>query len=197
MPQYFPGDLDSMSGACDRLIERFAALRRLMSDGMSRGPAWRFLDMGICLERGTMILQAVQAMFPGSASAEDLSVLLDLVDGQSLYRSRYLAPPFIAPVLDMVLLDPAQPRGLAFQLDRIEEHLAVLPVLSEDGMIEPPLRIARSLRARVEGIDAASLDSETMAELRGDLAALSDAIANRYFLQKEGPAAKMGTSFLA
>jgi len=197
MPNYIPGDLESMSGACDRLIERFAALARLMSDGMSRGPAWDFLDMGICLERGSMILQAAEAMVPGSASAEDLSALLDLVDGQALYRSRYLTMPYIVPVYDMILLDPAQPRGLAFQLARIEEHLSALPTVREDGMPEPPLRIARQVRARLEGLDAGGFDSEVLASLRQDLANLSDAIGSRYFLQEDRPSAKEASSLLA
>lgn len=197
MPPYAEGDLESMAAACDSLVEQFAALRRLLADGMGRGPAWLFLDTGICLERGAMIVLAARALVKGDASQQDLSALLDLVDGQSLYRSRYLAPPFVAPVLDMVLLDPAQPRGLAFQLDRIADNLAALPVLSEDGMIEPPLRLARGLRARVESLDATAVDIRALADIRDQLATLSDMIARRYFLQYEEPAARSGLNFLA
>lgn len=188
MPRFIAGDLESMSGACDRLIERYAAMAQLMSDGLSRGPAWHFLDIGTCLERGSMILQAAQAMVPGSASAEDLSALLDLVDGQSLYRSRYLSMPFIAPVFDMVLLDPVQPRGLAFQVARIEDHLLALPSLREDGMIEEPRRLVRQLRAKLEGLDATGLNSDTLGALWKDLIGLSNAISRRFFLQDERPA---------
>ncbi|MCB2067137.1 MAG: circularly permuted type 2 ATP-grasp protein [Erythrobacter sp.] len=190
MPSYVPGDIESMAIACDRLVERHAALSGLFADGMSRGPAWRFLDMGMRLERGSMILQAVQALVPGSASANDLSALLDLVDGQSLYRSRYLTMPFIAPVFDMVLLDPVQPRGLAFQLSRLAEHLAAIPPLHEDGMPEPPLRLARRALVRLEGLDARQLDSATLDSLRDDLGALSEAISKRFFLQDEQAPAK-------
>ncbi len=187
IPRYTPGDLESMSGACDRLVERFAALSRLMADGLSRGPAWSFLEMGTCLERASMILQAAGAMVPGSASAEDLSALLDLVDGQSLYRSRYVSMPYIAPVFDMVLLDPAQPRGFAFQIGQIEQHLGTLPSLRDDGLPEDPIRRARQLRARIEALDAEDLDSDTIGSLGLDLAGLSNAISRRYFLQDEGP----------
>ncbi|MEM6266474.1 MAG: circularly permuted type 2 ATP-grasp protein, partial [Pseudomonadota bacterium] len=133
MPSYLPGDIESIRAACDRLIERRATLAWLFADGMSRGPAWRFLDLGLKLERGSIILQAVQQIVPGSASAADLSALLDLVDGEASYRGRYLTMPFIAPVFDMVLLDPAHPRGLAYQLVEIEQHLAAIPPLVDDG----------------------------------------------------------------
>jgi uncharacterized circularly permuted ATP-grasp superfamily protein/uncharacterized alpha-E superfamily protein len=197
VPKYVPGDLDSMAVACDRMIERFAAVSWLLADGMSRGSAWRFLDMGLRLERGSMILQATQAIVPGSASAQDLSALLDLVDGQSLYRSRYLAMPYIGPVFDMVLLDPAQPRGLAFQVARIEEHLAAIPPLHDDGMPEEPLRLARRLRVRLEGFDANTLTKGDMASMGGDLAALSEAISRRFFLQDDQSPGKAPVRLLA
>ena len=197
LPSYIPGDLESLANSCDAMVERFAGLARLMADGISRGPAWHFLDMGMCLERGSMVVRAAQAIVPGSASAEDLSALLDLIDGQSLYRSRYLAMPFIAPVFDMVLLDPSQPRGLAYQIAQIETHLAALPVLREDGMVELPLRLARTLFSRLEGLDAEHIDPATLTSIGNDLAALSDAVSERYFLQAEAPDERSSASLLA
>ena len=197
LPSFSPEDPESIAAACDRLVERFAALARLTSDGMSRTPAWRFLDMGICLERGSMVLQSVQGMIPGSASAEDLGALLDLVDGHALFRTRYLTLPVIAPVLDMVLLDPLQPRGLAFQIARLVEHLEALPVLRDDGMMEPPLRAARQLQARLEGLEATAIDPKILGELRASLGELSDAIGSRFFLQEDGPPASDPSTFLA
>jgi len=182
MPEFMPGDLDQMALACDRLIERHASLSWLLSDGMSRGPEWQFLSMGMSIERASIICLAAQTIIPGSASADDLSALLDLVDCQSLYRSRYLSMPFIARVYDMVLLEPGQPRGLAFQLARIERHLAAMPALRTDGMPEAPLRAARQLRARVQGLDAGEIGPMVLEELRRDLAALSQAISDLYFL---------------
>jgi len=197
LPRFDREDPETMAACCDVLVERFAALARLTADGMSRTPAWHFLDLGICLERGSMILQAVEAMMPGSASVEDLSALLDLVDGQTLYRARYMTMPTIAPVLDMVLLDPAQPRGLAFQLARIEEHLGALPVLREDGLPEPQMLLVRRLRSRVEGLDANVVDSAMLESLRAALADLSDEISRRYFLQDESPVSRDAGRFLA
>jgi len=197
VPGYVRGDLDSMYHACDILVERSAAFVQLASGGLSRGPARHFLMMGICIERASLILQAARALVPGKASPEDLLALLDLVDGQTLYHSRYMTTPFIAPVFDMVLLDPMQPQGLAFQIDRIEEHLAALPVLEDNGMPEAPLRLARQLRARLEGIDAAQVTAETIDAWCRDVSDLSNKIGERYFLQQAAPVSEDRTSFLA
>ncbi|RVQ69349.1 hypothetical protein EKN06_03960 [Croceicoccus ponticola] len=180
-------DDDSLGAACDLLVERFASLARMLTDTMSRGPAWHFQQMGMRLERASMILQSTRALVPGTASAEDLAALLDLVDAQAAYRSRYLTMPYIAPVLDMVLLDPAQPGGLAFQVDRLIEHLEALPVVREDGLTEAPLRLARALRAWLEAADAETLEPATLDHWRRGLAHLSDEIGNRYFLHETPP----------
>ena len=50
----------------------------------------------------------------------------------------------LAPVRDMALLDPFNPRSVAFQVNRIDEGLGTLPVLRRDGMLEEPRRLTAS-----------------------------------------------------
>jgi len=182
-------DTDALGAACDALVERFAAIGRLLADTMSRGPAWQFQQLGLRIERASMILQSTRALVPGEASAEDLAALLDLVDGHAAYRSRYLAMPYIAPVLDMILLDPAQPRGLCFQIEQAIAHLEALPSARDDGMTETPLRLARSLRAWLEAADAETLEPGTLLNWTKGLGHLSDEIGTRYFLSEMLPGA--------
>lgn len=197
MPAFQPGYLEGIAGACDRLVERLASLSQLMNDGLSRGPAWSFLEMGASTERASVVLQAAQTMTQSNPSAEDLTAFLDWIDGHMHYRSRYLSQPFVAPVLDMALLDPAQPRGFAYQVVRLVELLTPLPSLLEGGMLEEPLRRARQLRARLENLDAEDLNKEMLGELLSDLGECSNALGDRYFLQKEGPLTKVRASLLA
>lgn len=197
LPDFRAHDPDSVSAATGIVIERFAAFARLTADNMTRTAAWRFLDMGICMERASLIVQVVGTMVPGSASAEDLAALLELVDGQSLYRSRYLTMPFIAPVMDMILLDPLQPRGLAFQLATIASHLSAMPVLQDDGMMEQPLRIVHQLLGTIDGTTADKLDTPTLQGFGTHLSELSDAISRRYFLQEETPPPPADLALLA
>ena len=68
-------------------------------------------------------------------------MLLDLIDLQITYRSRTLIGVALAPVRDMALLDPFNPRSVAFQVNLIDEHLAALPALKQDGVPEEPRRM--------------------------------------------------------
>jgi uncharacterized alpha-E superfamily protein len=201
LPPFTSGSGESLIAATDALIERYTALMRLIADTMSRSEAWRFLDLGHSLERASLVLQAVRVLVMAGdqqpASADDLSALLDLSDAQALYRSRYLAAPFSGPVIDMVLLDPLQPRGMIFSVRRIVQHLEALPGLRQDGRIDAPLRLARQVFARIEGLEAEAVTPLAIDELADLLAQLSNAIGRRYFLQEDRPERRDGGPLLA
>jgi uncharacterized alpha-E superfamily protein len=107
--------------------------------------------------------------------------LLDLLDSQITYRSRYIAGAALAPVLDIAMLDPFNPRSVAFQAMRIDEHLAALPSLHHDGVMEPPRRLSVKLRAELESEDARRLDASIILAWEQRLMTLADRIAERYF----------------
>jgi uncharacterized circularly permuted ATP-grasp superfamily protein/uncharacterized alpha-E superfamily protein len=177
-------------GMLDRagsLQRRYAALAGLSAEHMGRTAAWRFLDLGRRIERAAAIARAARAFGLAGASADDLSTLLDLADSQISYRQRYPTGLARVPVVDLVALDPGNPRGFAFQAGRIGEHLAALPVLVDDGMAEPQQAVGTGLGAAVATATAASLDADLLGDLERRLGALSDAVARRYFLQGAEP----------
>ena len=181
------GSAEALVAMAEHAIERGAALQKLMADTMSRADAWRFLDIGICLERASLILQAVGVLVPEQPSADDLGALLDLADAEALYISRYLTRPFTAPVIDIVLLDPQQPRGAIFQTRRLVQHMEALPSLRDSGRADPPLRLARQVHARIQALEAEHVTGAVIDDLVRDLATLSDAIGRRFFLQQDRP----------
>ena len=105
------------------------------------------------------------------------------MDSQITYRARYLVGLALTPVRDMVMLDPFNPRSMAFQVFALRDHLAGLPTLVDDGMMEPPSRILRVLSTEIETALAADVDADAVRRLEGSLLTLSTAIADRFFLQ--------------
>jgi uncharacterized alpha-E superfamily protein len=164
-------------------LQILAALSGLAQENMNRGPGWRFLDMGRRLERGVNISRFTRTLAGDDATLDDLDLLLDLADSQITYRARYLVGLALVPARDMVMLDPFNTRSLAFQVQGIKDHLAALPSLLDDGMLEEPNRILLPLATEIETEDAANLDGERVLGFEETLKRLSDAIADRYFLQ--------------
>ena len=89
-----------------------------------------------------------------------LDVLLELCDSQMTYRQRYVMIAARAPVIDLVMLDPNNPRSVVYQLDRIEAHLAALPKHVADGRLSPPQQIAASIATGLRTADAAKIDPD-------------------------------------
>jgi uncharacterized circularly permuted ATP-grasp superfamily protein/uncharacterized alpha-E superfamily protein len=171
---------------------RYSALAGLSSEHMGRTDAWRFHDLGRRIERALALIPAMRTFGRVDATGDDLSTLLDLADSQISYRQRYLTGIARVPVLDLVALDPGNPRGIAYQVCVIAEHLGKLPVLSDDGLAEPQQAQATALAAAVDTAQAAAIDSEWLDDLQRRLWSLSDAIARRFFLQGAEPLRAVG-----
>ena len=87
----------------------------------------------------------------------------------------------LAPVRDLAVLDPYNPRSVAFQVATLNDHIAALPSLKEHGLIERPQRLAVALQATLTTAEAATLDVKTLFALEQDLLNLADAIGLHYF----------------
>ncbi|WP_414644338.1 circularly permuted type 2 ATP-grasp protein [Bosea sp. (in: a-proteobacteria)] len=171
----------------DRALKSLAAFSGLSQENMVRGPGWRFLDIGRRLERGIATCRFARHFAETTAPMDSLDALLDLTDSQITYRSRYLLGASLQPVLDLVMLDPYNPRSVAFQVDRLDTEIKDLPSLTEDGMLEAPRRLILKLAAECRTAEAARLDRTSILLFEQLLMGVSSAIADRYFLQNTGP----------
>jgi uncharacterized circularly permuted ATP-grasp superfamily protein/uncharacterized alpha-E superfamily protein len=165
------------------LQERFSALAGLAAENMGRTAGWRFHDMGRRIERALTVCRWLRSFAGKEASADDLTTLLDLSDSQISYRARYLTGLALEPVRDLIALDTFNPRSLAYQVERIREHLEALPSLRDDGMAEDHVTIATRISFTVRMANAATLDTPAVLGLENMLAELSNAVGSRFFLQ--------------
>jgi uncharacterized circularly permuted ATP-grasp superfamily protein/uncharacterized alpha-E superfamily protein len=174
-------DDDGVVSAAELTLQELASFAGLAQENMNRAAGWRFLEMGRRAERAINTMRFARQFAHDEAGSEDLDVLLTLVDCQITYRSRYLVGPLLAPVRDLVVLDPYNPRSAAFQVSALNDHIASLPSLKEGGLIERPHRLAVALQATLTTAEAASLDTKTLFALEQDLLNLADAIGLHYF----------------
>jgi uncharacterized alpha-E superfamily protein len=174
-------DDDGVISAAELTLQELASFAGLAQENMNRAAGWRFLEMGRRAERAINTTRFARQFAYDEASDEDLDILLTLVDCQITYRSRYLVTPILAPVRDLAVLDPYNPRSVAFQVESLNEHIAALPSLKEYGMIERPQRLAVALQAMLATAEAGTLDVKTLFSLEQDLLNLADAIGLHYF----------------
>ncbi|MDP1797460.1 MAG: alpha-E domain-containing protein, partial [Planctomycetaceae bacterium] len=105
-----------------------SAFHGLCSDSMTRGPGWRFLDIGRRIERGLQILDFVSDILVDGRTEilPQLEAMLEIADSSMTYRYRYLTTLQLAPVLDLIIADETNPRSVAFQFATLAEHVRQL-----------------------------------------------------------------------
>ena len=167
----------------DEALTTIAALAGLFDENFNRGAGWIFYELGRRIERGINTCRVARQFAHQEATEHNLDVMLDLVDSQITYRSRTLIGVALAPVRDMVLLDPFNPRSVAFQAKLIEAHISSLPLLRQDGLPEEPARLATLLSAELAAEYADKIEDKGILAIEQRLVALAEAIATRYFLQ--------------
>jgi uncharacterized circularly permuted ATP-grasp superfamily protein/uncharacterized alpha-E superfamily protein len=177
----------------DSLIVTLAAFVGLASDSMTRGQAWRFLDMGRRVERVLFITQLLQDTIvePG-ADPVLLEAVLEIADSSLTYRRRYLTHVETHAIADLLLADESNPRAVAFQLARIEQHLAALPRDTAHPDRNHDQRLLLKLKTSIQLADFVTLWAVPIDRRRRDLdnlltdildqtGLLSEAIAQLYF----------------
>jgi uncharacterized circularly permuted ATP-grasp superfamily protein/uncharacterized alpha-E superfamily protein len=190
--------LGTMAMGLDRVVMRLAALGGVVMESMTRGQAWRFLDMGRRLERAMNLVLTLRVALARSSEREGplLEAVLDVADSGMTYRRRYLASLQAVPVVDLLLTDETNPRSVIFQLGVLSEHLPELPrdpARDATGASSraTPDRIVDAVLSRLRVVDlltVCALDAHgkrpaLTALLDGiarELPALSDALSGQY-----------------
>jgi uncharacterized circularly permuted ATP-grasp superfamily protein/uncharacterized alpha-E superfamily protein len=171
----------AMLDRADAALRIIASFSGLAQENMSQLAGWRFLELGRRLERALATCRFVRQFAFGCELDGTLDCLLELADSQITYRLRYVMVAARAPVIDLVALDPNNPRSIVYQLARIETHLAALPKRGMEGRLSPPEQIASALATRMRTADAALTDNDVLIEVEKGLMKLSDVIGSTYF----------------
>jgi uncharacterized circularly permuted ATP-grasp superfamily protein/uncharacterized alpha-E superfamily protein len=181
-------------GVLNQTLLGLAAFHGLARENMTRAQAWRFLDMGLRLERAVYLCTLLDATLrsPDADNPSVLEAVLDVADSSITYRSRYNLLPHIPAVFDLVLLDDKNPRSVLFQIVQLTQHFERLPLEREAAQPDSGKSILQECVARLIGTDTrelaglkenlhASEVGKAIQQTLRDLPKLSDAIAAAYF----------------
>ncbi|MEA3024056.1 MAG: hypothetical protein QOK01_2908, partial [Alphaproteobacteria bacterium] len=80
---------------------------------------------------------------------------------------------------------PNNPRSVAYQLDRIEAHLAALPKHNTQGRLSQPQQITAAPATALRTAEAAAVDEALITQVADALMRLSEAITGSYLAYNE------------
>jgi uncharacterized circularly permuted ATP-grasp superfamily protein/uncharacterized alpha-E superfamily protein len=186
-----------MQPVLDRLLEALLAFAGIGAESMVRDAGWRLLDAGRRLERAQHIVESLAATLtdvrPADVDALVVEAVLLTHESVLTYRRRNQGPASVAGVLDLLLTDPANPRSLAFQLDRLREDLRGVPAtVRAPDLRDRLLQDVTDVLTELDPVAITPLSTddghrhhlaETLESMRWRLRALSDEIALVHFAQ--------------
>jgi len=184
----------SLPTTLNHVVTTLAAFSGLAMESMSRGHAWRFLDMGRRLERasGLLLLLRCTLVRPQEREAPLLEAVLEVADSAMTYRRRYLTALQAAPVVDLLLTDESNPRSVVYQVSALDESVAALPPTpGQVGVRSPPEKLALDLLSQLRLAEVDELCrvgpagdrpqlEKLFAEASRLMPALSDALTDSY-----------------
>ncbi len=188
-------------------LNLLSALSGLGMESMTRGPGWRFMDMGRRIERAFQTLWLLQRTLVGQETPSQseppqiaplLEAILEVADSSMTYRYRYLTSLELAPLLDLLLVDETNPRSVGFQLAALSEHVRAFAGKEGDPSQNRESRIVLAAQGSLRLIDVEALAQGDfrgtdgslnvfLDQLMGRLREFSDSITPTYFTHTGTP----------
>ena len=110
-----PGD--DATRAMTVILRKLAGFSGLLHENMYRFSGWRFLEIGRRLERGIHIARMLGLLARKAAPDGALDMMLEIGDSVMTHRRQYTVQSGRRTVVDLLALDPLNPRSVLFQLD--------------------------------------------------------------------------------
>jgi uncharacterized circularly permuted ATP-grasp superfamily protein/uncharacterized alpha-E superfamily protein len=178
-----------------RVLEGLLAMSGLVAEGMVRDASWYLMDAGRRIERGLQLVSLLRHTLTEIdgrtvGAVDDLVLESVLIAAESVitHRRRYPGRPRLDDVLQLLLLDRDNPRGVLHQLDRLAEDLTQLPKVSTPGPRQALLALQTRLReAGPDELTAGAGLAGLLADLSSGLTDLADVIARTHFARQIPP----------
>jgi uncharacterized circularly permuted ATP-grasp superfamily protein/uncharacterized alpha-E superfamily protein len=172
----------------DEALYMLAAFAGLVGENMIRLSGWRFLEIGRRIERalGTSQL-AGEFGYPDSATspAGRFDLLLEVADSVMSYRQRYSVTLDRDTVLDLVVLDPNNPRSVTFQLEKIQTHIDEITDHAAFEQKSELQRLSFSMWSTLHTLSVDQLQEGYLAMVADNLGTLSAMIGDTFITPGE------------
>lgn len=195
-------DTNAQLDSLDQLITALMAFSGLSAESMMREQGWRFLDIGRRIERGYLSCSLLRSLVTTAHSQDIEHKVLEatLVTHESLiaYRRRYRSFLQLPSTLELLFFDASNPRSVIYQLDRLQEHVAVLPRDASRTQLSAEERLVLEATSQLRLTDALSLArlepggmfyqelDERLERVSQLLARTGEVLADSYFSHTQG-----------
>jgi uncharacterized alpha-E superfamily protein len=163
------------------LLRKVSGFTGLVHENMYRFVGWRFMSIGRALERAQFMMSILDDLTHVGAAQGALDLAIELGDSAMTHRRRYTMATSRESVIDLLALDPLNPRSVLFSANEIHEHVGVLTGAASYGQTGPLARAALQLQSGLAVLTPESFDKAVIETVRAQTLSLSDILSSTYF----------------
>jgi uncharacterized alpha-E superfamily protein len=160
------------------LLRKLSGFSGLVHENMYRSTAWRFLSIGLSIERAVSITTVLSEALKPEAPEGALDLALELGDSVMSHRARYASWPGPASVGNLLALDPHNHRSILYHVTRAQMHVATLPPPPHSGLSSQSMVMA--LHRQITEDLPSDMSSNAMIKIRAQIWTLADQLAADY-----------------
>ena len=173
---------DDSTRAMTVILRKLAGFSGLVHENMYRFAGWRFLELGRRLERAIQIARIVSHLTSKDAPDGSLEMLLEIGDSVMSHRRRYSVRAGTQSAIDLLALDPLNPRSVIFQIAELRAQIEMLPGGIEDGQLSSVAKAALQIETDLRIAEPADMTPERLDRLAADIGTLASLVAAAYFV---------------
>jgi uncharacterized alpha-E superfamily protein len=159
-----PGE--DAAAAMGVLLRKITGFSGLVHENMYHFSGWRFLTIGRSLERAMAMSELLAEFAEWSGSQGGFELCVEVGDSVMTHRRRYSVTASRDTVIDLLALDPLNPRSIAFHVNEIKEQVSRLPGADVNGqlsdlsraVLRDPGRSRGAHTGRSRSVDAGHLE---------------------------------------
>jgi uncharacterized circularly permuted ATP-grasp superfamily protein/uncharacterized alpha-E superfamily protein len=174
-----PGD--DATRAMTVILRKLAGFSGLLHENMYRFTGWRFLEIGRRLERAIQIARTLARLTRAAAPDGALDMMLEIGDSVMTHRRQYPVQAGRRTVIDLLVLDPLNPRSILFQLERLKAEIALLPLVGGEGHMSPAAKEILQLNTAIAIKEPSDMTAKALDDLANEIGGLYNSLAKAYF----------------
>jgi len=169
------------AAAMSVLLRKLAGFAGLVHDNMYRFTGWRYLTIGRALERAENMAALLAEFADLYAPTGSFDLAVEVGDSVMTHRRRYSVATTRDTVVDLLALDPGNPRSIMFQIEVIREQVDRLPATPDIAATKAVGKALLQLHTELRISEPDKITSTRLAELRDEISRISDALTEGYF----------------
>jgi uncharacterized alpha-E superfamily protein len=159
------------------LLRQITGFAGLVHENMYRSDGWRFLSLGLSLERASNMALALSHLASHAAPDGALDLALEIGDSVVAHRARFSIIANPGSILEILGIDSQNPRAIRYHISRARQHIAELPGHKSGTILTETARKILLLETLLAASSVHDLTPEVLLQVQRNIWEIAEALA--------------------